>query len=85
MKFTRWLSSRHSLAPFSAIDGSKLRTSGFFVPQYSEYTVTVENSKPGWVIPETDGVGTFGFTLIGIVLMGVAVLLYVFRRKKSNV
>ncbi|WP_221931462.1 hypothetical protein, partial [Planococcus soli] len=34
-KFNQWLSSMHSLASFSAIGGSKLRTSGFFVPQYS--------------------------------------------------
>lgn len=44
--------------------------------------VTVENSKSGWELPTTGGIGTVLFTLIGLSLMITAFVLYV-RRKQS--
>ncbi|RFA36563.1 hypothetical protein CAI16_04025 [Virgibacillus dokdonensis] len=45
--------------------------------------VTVENSKSGWNLPSTGGIGTIIFTLVGLTLMGMALVLY-FRRKKQE-
>ncbi len=45
--------------------------------------VTVENSKSGWELPTTGGIGTILFTLIGLVLMITAFTLYVRRRQSE--
>ena len=47
------------------------------------YTVNVPNSS-GIKLPVTGGTGTVIFTVIGIVLMAGAVLLFVFARKKNG-
>lgn len=47
------------------------------------YTVDVENSD-GFQLPITGGTGTVIFTVIGIVLMGGAVVLFVVSRKRSK-
>ncbi|MEH6935113.1 SpaA isopeptide-forming pilin-related protein [Bacillus sp. JJ783] len=44
--------------------------------------LTVKNSKTGWVIPETGGIGTTLFYGIGVLLMIIA--LYVFLRKRNR-
>lgn len=44
-------------------------------------TLKVENSKSGWNLPDTGGMGTILFTIIGLGLMILALLL--FRRKKN--
>ncbi|MDZ5711360.1 SpaA isopeptide-forming pilin-related protein [Jeotgalibacillus haloalkalitolerans] len=43
---------------------------------------TVENSKNGWELPATGGIGTWLFSLIGLVLMAGSTL-YAVRRKKG--
>lgn len=43
----------------------------------------VENKKSGWELPDTGGIGTFIFYLIGGLLMASA-LLYLLKRKKVN-
>lgn len=43
--------------------------------------VKVENSKSGWNLPTTGGMGTLLFTLIGLALMGVALITYLRNRK----
>ncbi|NWO15097.1 SpaH/EbpB family LPXTG-anchored major pilin [Virgibacillus sp.] len=45
--------------------------------------VMVENSKSGWNLPSTGGIGTIIFTLVGLTLIGIALALY-FRRKKQE-
>lgn len=45
--------------------------------------INVENSKQGWILPETGGIGTFGFYLFGAILMIGALILLV-RKKKTN-
>gem|GEM_PF-3238441 len=44
--------------------------------------LTVKNTKTGWVIPETGGIGTTLFYGIGVLLMIIA--LYVFLRKRNR-
>lgn len=44
-------------------------------------TITVKNSKSGWVLPTTGGMGTILFTLVGLALMAIAVFAYMRRRK----
>jgi len=46
-------------------------------------TVTVDNSKTGWELPKTGGIGTTLFTLIGLTLMGTALFLYFRRRREA--
>lgn len=46
--------------------------------------VTVENSKSGWVLPTTGGMGTILFTVIGLALMAIALFAYLRRRKTAN-
>lgn len=43
--------------------------------------LTVDNSKSGWTLPQTGGIGTLFFTLIGLTLMGAALFAYIRRRK----
>lgn len=43
----------------------------------------VENNKSGWELPDTGGIGTSIFYLIGALLMASA-LFFVFKRKKEN-
>ncbi|WP_313432207.1 SpaH/EbpB family LPXTG-anchored major pilin [Siminovitchia terrae] len=43
----------------------------------------VENSKSGWELPTTGGIGTILFTLIGLGLMMTAFALYLRRRKSE--
>ncbi len=50
--------------------------------QNSDITLTVDNYKTGWELPTTGGIGTILFTIIGLSVMGLAVYLYV-RRKKQ--
>lgn len=45
--------------------------------------VTVENSKSAWYLPQTGGLGTILFTVVGLAIMGLA--LFVFRRNKNQV
>ncbi|CAM4158702.1 SpaH/EbpB family LPXTG-anchored major pilin [Lederbergia lenta] len=50
----------------------------------SEITLTVDNYQNGWELPVTGGIGTTLFTIIGLLFMGLAVFLYI-RRKKAIV
>lgn len=50
--------------------------------QTDSLEVTVENSKSGWDLPGTGGIGTLIFTVIGITLMGGALLAS--RRRKEE-
>lgn len=45
--------------------------------------LTVENNKSGWNLPSTGGMGTILFTIVGLVLMLGAVIIF-FRRKSAN-
>ena len=45
--------------------------------------VTVENSKSGWELPTTGGIGTILFTLVGLALMAFALVAYLRRRKAA--
>lgn len=47
--------------------------------QFVEYTVF--NSKSGWELPKTGGIGTIMFTFVGLTLMSIAVAAY-FRRNR---
>ncbi|HEY4599750.1 MAG TPA: SpaH/EbpB family LPXTG-anchored major pilin [Cerasibacillus sp.] len=47
--------------------------------------VIVENSKSGWELPTTGGIGTILFTIIGLALMMTAFVLYLRRRKEEQV
>lgn len=49
----------------------------------SENTLTVDNTKTGWELPTTGGIGTTLFTLIGLTLMGSALYLYVRHRRQT--
>lgn len=44
--------------------------------------VTVENSKSGWELPTTGGIGTVLFTIVGLALMAVALIAFL-RRKRE--
>ncbi len=46
--------------------------------------VRVENSKSGWELPTTGGLGTILFTIIGLALMGIALFAYLRRRKTAE-
>lgn len=46
--------------------------------------VVVENSKSGWMLPTTGGLGTLLFTLIGLALMTIAFIAYLRRRKTAE-
>ncbi|MEC2864371.1 adhesin [Bacillus thuringiensis serovar kyushuensis] len=45
--------------------------------------LTVENNKNGWIIPATGGMGTIFFTVVGLMLMGAAAVIF-FRKKAVN-
>ncbi|WP_217585900.1 SpaH/EbpB family LPXTG-anchored major pilin [Lentibacillus saliphilus] len=49
----------------------------------AEYTV--ENSKSGWLLPKTGGIGTVLFTMVGLTLMGAALVLYIRRKRVQSV
>lgn len=53
------------------------------VENKKEAKYTVENSKSGWLLPTTGGIGTVLFSSVGLTLMGAALVLY-FRRRKSE-
>lgn len=42
---------------------------------------TVKNSKYAWKLPTTGGIGTTLFTIVGLTLMGIALIAYIRRRK----
>lgn len=44
--------------------------------------VVVENSKSAWELPTTGGIGTVLFTVVGLLLMGIALFAY-FRRRET--
>lgn len=46
--------------------------------------VIVENSKSGWLLPTTGGLGTILFTVIGLALMAIALFAYLRRRKTAE-
>lgn len=48
-----------------------------------DYNVTVENSKSGWELPQTGGMGTTWFTIIGFLMM-VAAGVYMMRKRKVD-
>lgn len=45
--------------------------------------ITVDNSKTGWELPTTGGIGTILFTVIGLALMAGALYLFIRRRKET--
>ncbi len=46
--------------------------------------IEVENSKSDWELPETGGIGTLGFYLIGAILMYGAAFMFMRRKKAEN-
>ncbi len=44
---------------------------------------TIQNSKQGWHLPDTGGIGTLGFYGLGIMLM-ITALWFIFRKRKSS-
>lgn len=77
-------------APIDPDDGKpyRLLTSPVEIKIEADQTdnkeVTVENSKSGWDLPATGGIGTIFFTLVGLILMGGALLIYLRRDKKEQ-
>lgn len=53
------------------------------VDKIEDKEVKVENSKSGWELPTTGGIGTILFTLVGLILMGYALFAYVRQRKTA--
>lgn len=53
--------------------------------QKAHHDVEVDNYKSGWELPQTGGIGTSLFTLIGALLMGTALVLYIRHRRKEMV
>lgn len=54
------------------------------IPDEDKLTeVTVENSKVGWNLPKTGGVGTMIFTVIGLALMAFALIIFKRKRKEQ--
>jgi len=47
-------------------------------------TVKVANSETGWNLPTTGGIGTVLFTMLGILFMGVAILLFIKNKKDTE-
>ncbi len=50
----------------------------------SDQTIYVDNYKSGWELPQTGGIGTSIFTIVGLLLMGGAAYLF-FRRRNKDV
>lgn len=51
----------------------------------NNFTVRVNiSSNTGFVLPVTGGTGTIIFTVVGIVLIGIAILLILFFKKKKD-
>ncbi|SES08475.1 SpaA isopeptide-forming pilin-related protein [Salipaludibacillus aurantiacus] len=48
-----------------------------------DYEVQVENSRPGWALPETGGLGTILFTFFGLLMIGAAGFLFLRRDTKT--
>lgn len=48
----------------------------------SDITLIIDNFESGWELPATGGIGTVLFTVVGLSIMGLAVYLYI-RRKKA--
>lgn len=44
--------------------------------------ILVENSKSGWELPTTGGIGTILFTLVGVALMAIAAIAFLRRRNQ---
>lgn len=47
-----------------------------------DVTVNVDNYKSDWHLPRTGGIGSIPFTILGLMIMGSAVYLYIRRRKQ---
>ncbi len=50
----------------------------------STQKITIENSKNEWIIPETGGVGTIIFYVIGGILMFITSFFFFRKRKNSS-
>lgn len=50
----------------------------------SNQSLTVNNYKSGWELPKTGGIGTLSFTIVGLLLMGSALVLYIRRRRNET-
>ena len=77
----------YQLVETKAPEGYRLLTSPIDVKingDENEVTLTVNNTKTGWELPTTGGIGSVLFTLIGLLLMGTAVVLYINRRKQEQ-
>lgn len=51
--------------------------------EHTNETYTINNYKSGWELPTTGGMGTLPFTIVGLMIMGVALFTY-FRRRKID-
>jgi fimbrial isopeptide formation D2 family protein/LPXTG-motif cell wall-anchored protein len=80
-KFAKELDyGEYTLIETKAPEGYRKLTKAIKITINSDHhneTVTVDNSKTGWELPKTGGIGTTLFTLAGLALMGTAVYLYI--------
>lgn len=51
---------------------------------HQQVELTVDNSKTGWHLPATGGIGTVFFTILGLLLMGGALFVYMRHRKQTQ-
>lgn len=49
--------------------------------EFNEQIIKVDNYKSGWTLPKTGGIGTLLFTLVGLTIMGAALVLYIRYRR----
>lgn len=78
---------QYQLVEIKAPDGYRILKNPIDIAinkETSDITLTVDNFQNGWELPVTGGIGTTLFTLIGLLIMGLAVFLYI-RRKKAMV
>ena len=75
----------YQLVETKAPEGYKILTKPLDVQITTDHlkvSLEVENSKTGWELPQTGGIGTILFYSLGALLMGAAFVLY--KRKKTS-
>lgn len=85
LKWTKLDYGQYQLVETKAPEGYRILKKPIDVTinkENSDITLTVDNYKNGWELPVTGGIGTTLFTVIGLLIMGLAVFLYI-RRKRA--